>query len=115
MHKNRQVMGYTDEQLDLYNQYKEFYGEKTSTELKQILHINDQAKTGNKQQLIDKCADGKTLGKIPKCPICHGGKLRFDYINGNYKCPGYMEDEEFKYCNKLFSMEDIERQEWIEQ
>jgi hypothetical protein len=31
------------------------------------------------------------LGAIPNCSSCAGGKLRFNYQEGTYSCPGYME------------------------
>jgi len=52
--------------------------------------------------LAAKCADGKLFGRIPGCPKCAGGKLRFDSEKGSYKCPGYMEDTDFKNCGAKF-------------
>lgn len=39
---------------------------------------NNQAKVGRKEQLAVRCADGRQFGRIPPCPKCGGGKLRFD-------------------------------------
>ncbi len=47
------------------------------------------------------------------CTACGGGKLRFDYKNGVYTCPGYMDDDEFRNCRKKFDMSEITRSEWI--
>lgn len=55
--------------------------------------LNGQPKTGNKGDLIEKCADGELLGRIPLCSACGGGKPRFDGKTGIYKCPGFMDDE----------------------
>jgi hypothetical protein len=53
------------------------------------------------------------LGKIPRCPSCYGGRLKFDGKTGIYTCPGYMEETDFKNCNKKFSFNEITRTPWI--
>lgn len=75
---------------------------------------NNQSRTGTKHELAQKCADGKILGKIPMCPSCGGGKPRFNRNNGTYTCPGYMDDDEFKNCNKTFVFAEITRDPWVE-
>lgn len=52
----------------------------TLPELKNMLKKNDQYTTGCKDQIVCKVADGITLGKIPRCKKCFGGKYYFDYI-----------------------------------
>ena len=66
---------------------------------------NHQPKTGAKDVLATICADGKFFGRIPNCPSCAGGKLRFDCEKGTYKCPGYMEDTEFRHCRAVFAFD----------
>lgn len=102
----------SSEKEKLYQEYYEKYVALTANELKEILRIffcnedkNNQPKTGTKDTLAEMCADGKLLGRIPNCPKCAGGKLRFDLSKGTYKCPGYMEDTEFKHCKAVFSSE----------
>ncbi len=66
--------------------------------------------TGKKEELVMRCADGKvliiqkyfivkTLGAIPRCSICYGGRPRFNNISGGYRCPGFMEDTTLRICN----------------
>lgn len=87
---------------------------KMSTEkLKEILLANNQTKTGNKSQLAEKCADGELLGRIPSCPECGGGKLRFKWKAALYNCPGFMDDVDFRNCNKIFTMKEIVREPWV--
>ena len=43
------------------------------------------------------------------CTGCGGGKLRFDRKTGIYKCPGYMDDEDFKHCSSTFLINEIVR------
>ena len=59
-----------------------------------------------------KCADGETLGGIPRCPKCGGGYLRFDQRTGIYKCPGYRDDDEYVNCNGTFTRAGITRAKW---
>ncbi|KAL4483343.1 hypothetical protein ABPG72_007985 [Tetrahymena utriculariae] len=107
-------MGYTSEQLLKFKENLTFYEKKTAEYLKALLGVNNQPKTGSKDELLLKCADGKTLGQIPLCSECGGGKLRFDIQTGIYKCPGYMDDDVFQHCGKKFTTEQIVRQPWID-
>lgn len=71
--------GYTP---DEYVKFKEFKGkfEKLSNQaLKDMLQKNLQSKSGNKDELVLKCADGATLGRIPRCPNCFGGRYLLAY------------------------------------
>lgn len=61
-----------------------------------------------------KVADGKVLGAIPRCPSCFGGRPRFDYISGMYRCPGYRDDEDFVNCNRTYNLGDLTRTSWEE-
>jgi hypothetical protein len=63
--------------------------------------------------LITKCADGETLGAIPKCTSCGGGFLRFDQKTGVYKCPGYRDDEDYVNCSASFFKSAITRSDWV--
>lgn len=57
--------------------YDELMG-STVVKLKELLVLNDQPKTATKDILCERVADGFVLGKIPKCPVCLGG--RFFYL-----------------------------------
>ena len=35
------------------------------------------------------------------------------FIN-RYKCPGFRDDVEYKFCNKTFTFTEITREKWIE-
>lgn len=94
-------------------QLKEDLSDKTVDQLKAMSRLNDQKITGSKKELIDRIADGIVLGAIPKCLKCGGGRPRFDANKGTYKCPGYMEDEDYVNCNKTFTMADLPRTPWV--
>merc|ERR1712232_130572 len=56
-----------------------YYQAKTIAQLKAVLESNSQLKGGTKQELVDRCVDGKLFGKLPRCPQCGGGVLRVVY------------------------------------
>lgn len=58
--------------------------------------------SGNKDEMVQKIADGIVLGRIPRCTSCFGGRPRFDYKTGKYTCPGYRDDVDYKNCHKVF-------------
>jgi len=96
--------------LKKIEQYRDELGDKKVDELKEMLRSNDQALKGTKSELIAKVADGMALGRIPRCPKCFGGRLRFE--NGKYICPGYGDDEG-KYHRCTFKSADVKREEWV--
>ena len=104
--------GYTADQKAKYNELKDELGSKTNDQLKEMLRKNDQATTGTKKELIEKVADGKVLGKIPRCPNCFGGRPKFNPATGMYNCPGYHDDERFRFCKKKYTMEELPRETW---
>jgi len=108
------LKGYTAEQLKKYNELLEELNKHSINELKEMLRKNDQTMSGTKKELVQRVADGKVLGKIPRCPRCAGGRPKFDAKTGMYKCPGYRDDEDFKFCNKKYTMEELPREEWVD-
>merc|ERR1711907_498967 len=54
----------------------------TNDKLKKLLKANDQSQTGNKAGLVAKCAFGLAFGKLPRCPACFGGKIKFRLNDG---------------------------------
>mmetsp|Transcript_18825 Transcript_18825/g.59197 ORF Transcript_18825/g.59197 Transcript_18825/m.59197 type:complete len:241 (+) Transcript_18825:54-776(+) len=80
----------------------------TAAKLKELLRLNDQVVTGTKAQLVARAADGKAFGALPRCPKCSGGRIRHEA--GVYKCPGYMDDEEFMPCD--YQSEAVDRLPW---
>eukprot|EP00054_Salpingoeca_dolichothecata_P038902 m.14747 g.14747 ORF g.14747 m.14747 type:complete len:229 (-) comp9318_c0_seq1:100-786(-) len=90
----------------VYDKLYEEFAAKQVPELKDLLRKNDMKVTGNKHELLDRCADGKQFGALPRCPKCSGGKLRVKYAQkhghggqGQFSCPGYMDDEDFVFCH----------------
>jgi len=95
--------------VELCNEYEDKY---TMKDLKELLKLNDQSSSGNKPELVERVADGQVLGKIARCKTCFGGKPRFNYETGGYHCAGYRNDDEYIFCNKVYSFEDLLREAW---
>ena len=106
--------GYTSAQHSEFKSLLSTLASLSNEELKQICRKNEQKTTGTKAELIARVADGQVLGRIPKCGACGGGRLRFNAKGGTYACPGYMEDDTFVHCSKVFGMEEIARAPWSE-
>ena len=104
--------GYTTDQYNKFNKLKSELESSTINELKDILRKNGQKVTGTKPELIDRVADGKVLGAIPKCPSCGGGRPKWDAKTGKYTCPGYMEDLDFINCHKKYLASELQRSPW---
>merc|ERR1711934_18230 len=85
--------------------------------LKDLLRLNDQKVTGNKDALVFMCTDAKLYGCLPKCPECGGGRMQVSYATrwghggqGKWRCKGYYDDDEFVHCNH--SEEYMDRPAW---
>ncbi|XP_073033564.1 poly [ADP-ribose] polymerase 1-like [Primulina eburnea] len=61
----------------------------TSSELREMLEVNDQDLKGSELDLRERCADGMLFGALSKCPLCSGW-LR--YSSGMYRCCGYLSE-----------------------
>ena len=106
--------GYTLPQFTEFKSLLDTLQTLSTEELKQICRKNDQKITGTKSELIERVADGRVLGRIPKCAECGGGRLRFNAKTGVYTCPGYMEDDQFVRCSKSFQAKEVQRTTWSE-
>lgn len=104
--------GYTPDQYTKFVNTKKILDESSVQQLKEMCKTNGQKVTGTKPELIERVADGKILGAIPKCNSCGGGRPKWDAKTANYRCPGYMEDSDFIFCNKKFAFSEIQRTPW---
>ena len=112
--KELDLPGYNEQENKKYRELQSDLEKRNVPTLKEMLKKNDQNISGNKDELITRIADGmvrkeiililkKLLGQIPCCPECKKGKLKFNNLTGKYRCPGYMDENEFKHCNKTFN------------
>ncbi|XP_042046577.1 poly [ADP-ribose] polymerase 1-like isoform X1 [Salvia splendens] len=61
----------------------------TTSELKEMLEVNEQDSKGSELDLRARCADGMFFGALAKCPICSGC---LHYSSGMYRCSGYLSE-----------------------
>ncbi|CAD8073699.1 unnamed protein product [Paramecium sonneborni] len=101
---------YTLDQYQAYLKAIKDWSSKTNQEIKDNLRKNLQSMTGNKDELLNKIADGIVLGSIPRCPHCFGGRPKFNQATGSYFCVGYRDDTDFKFCNKVIT--SLDRTPW---
>lgn len=59
----------------------------TTTELREMLEVNEQDSAGSEYDLRERCADGMLFGALGKCPLCSGS---LHYSGGQYRCHGYV-------------------------
>ena len=85
--KEAKCKGYTEDEQKRYKDLVATYSAMTNDQLKGILRANAQSMTGDKNKLVDKCADGELLGAMPKCNACGGGYLKWDSKKGKSPLP----------------------------
>ncbi|XP_057798060.1 poly [ADP-ribose] polymerase 1 [Salvia miltiorrhiza] len=61
----------------------------TTSELKEMLEVNEQDTRGSELDLRARCADGMFFGALAKCPMCSGW---LNYSSGMYRCSGYLSE-----------------------
>ncbi|XP_020591217.1 poly [ADP-ribose] polymerase 1 [Phalaenopsis equestris] len=62
----------------------------TTSELREMLELNEQDSAGSEHDLRERCADGMLFGALEKCPLCSGS---LHYSGGQYRCHGYVSAE----------------------
>jgi len=89
---------------------------KSVAALGAMLAKNGLAKSGRKEDLLDRAAEAKALGVPPLCPLCEKSKLRFSKATGNYSCPGFFDEEakHFKKCKGPGDDAELARTTWQE-
>lgn len=83
----------------------------TGAQLSAELEKNNQPKTGKKDELVQRVAEGRVLGRLPVCPKCEKGRLRWSRIGGMHTCPGFV-DEEGNPRRCSFKAAEVERLPW---
>lgn len=99
--------GYTLEQYRTFKKFCEKLSSCTPEKLKAECELNQQSVTGNKLDLLERVADGRTLGRAPKCAEC-SGCLRYLPRTSEFLCL------ELTTCGKRIPSSQVERGEWEE-
>ena len=81
------------QEMDQHKQLKEAYSKMTVKQLDDELTDNNAIKSGNKEEKINRCIDGRIFGALPVCPTCQFGKLRVrcpvcSEVRGRGRCRG---------------------------
>ena len=89
----------------------------TLPDLKSCLRANEQLVGGTKPELVDRCADRKVYGNVPRCPTCRIGRLKVVYPRayghggqGTFTCPGGYDDDQYVRC--AFRSQSVARPAW---
>ncbi|CAD7933017.1 unnamed protein product [Amoebophrya sp. A120] len=93
---------------------KEEIRKKTVAQLGAMLATNKLAKSGPKQELIDRVAEGRVLGVLPKCFVCEKGSLKWSRTDGSIRCAGFFDEAAGRMtrCKGPPKDEKIERLAW---
>lgn len=76
------------------------------------LRKNDQPRTGKKEELVSRVAEGRVLGALPSCPKCKHGQIHWSRLGGWFSCPGYY-DRDLKTTRRcFFRSKEMKRKEW---
>jgi len=107
----------SDEQFKAFQAAKDLYSKKNNAQLQAMLSKNGLPKSGAKQLLIERAAEGKALGVPPLCPTCDKGRLQFSRVTGGISCPGFFDDDakRFKKCKGPAADFQMVRTEWTEE
>ena len=106
------------QEMDQHKQLKEAYSKMTVKQLDDELTDNNAIKSGNKEEKINRCIDGRMFGALPVCPTCQFGKLRvrsydskwLHEARGSYFCPGNRDASGWQACP--FKAETVTRAAW---
>ncbi|EAR97625.1 poly polymerase and DNA-ligase Zn-finger region family protein (macronuclear) [Tetrahymena thermophila SB210] len=108
------LAGYTAAEKAKYEKYYEEALKLSVAAIKQALKKNGMTQNGNKQEIASRMADCQTMGTLPNCSKCGGGRLRFNQQDGTYFCKGYMDDADFVNCSAKYPKSEITRGTWTD-
>jgi len=106
----------TEQQLAAIAEAKAKAASKNSAWLGAALAKNGLAKTGRKDELVERVAENQVLGVPPKCTLCEKKVLNWSRGTGKFSCPGFFDDESksFKKCKGPAEGADLRRTPWQE-
>jgi len=97
--------GYTLEEYRAYRKQCDLLSSSSLDDLKSECERNLQPVSGNKLDLVERVADGRTLGRAGKCQACSSG-LRYVPRSSEFLCV------ETAKCGKRFPSSGLEREPW---
>mmetsp|Transcript_64500 Transcript_64500/g.181456 ORF Transcript_64500/g.181456 Transcript_64500/m.181456 type:complete len:283 (+) Transcript_64500:159-1007(+) len=84
----------------------------TAAQLQAELARNSQVRSGKKEELVQRVAEGRALGALPGCPKCERGQIHWSRIGGWYSCPGYFDGDAGVQKRCFFRSQDVKRGKW---
>jgi len=99
---------FTEKQYADFQQHKAELSKKNATQLGAMLAKNGMAKSGKKDDLVERVAECKVLGALPLYPTCEKGRLKWQRESGLYTCPGYFDDEQSRMVRCKGPQKDVE-------
>jgi len=101
----------TSSQLDLVKGETYRLSQLPTKLLQSMLTLNNQKKTGTKEELVNRCVDGILRGALPRCPLCQIGHLW--YAGGKYRCNGSYDRTQGGKLPCSFEANNVQRGSWI--
>ena len=89
------------------------YGQMKMEALRQLLSLNGQSGSGVKDELVERCVEGRLRGVLGKCDRC-GGSLF--YAAGRVHCKGRFDvnTRQRTVCGRHWPDEALQRRQWRE-
>lgn len=78
--------------VDIDSAY-EYYKTMKLDEVKDVLRWNGQHRSGTKPVLLVKCLDGQMYGRLARCSVCAGGRLKLCDDGLTVKCMGTFDED----------------------
>mmetsp|Transcript_71495 Transcript_71495/g.155295 ORF Transcript_71495/g.155295 Transcript_71495/m.155295 type:complete len:290 (-) Transcript_71495:310-1179(-) len=101
-----------DKQFQKVQAFEEKLKPVTTAQLQAELALNDQVRNGKKPELVQRVAEGRVLGSLPRCPRCKKGRIHWSRIGGWYNCPGYYDGEDRMQKRCYFRAQELKRGPW---
>ena len=76
------------------------------------LQKNQQTRTGKKEDLVSRVAEGRVLGSLPPCPRCEHGQVHWSRLGGWFSCPGYFDKEKREQKRCYWRSQELKRKAW---
>ncbi|CAE7596377.1 unnamed protein product [Symbiodinium sp. CCMP2456] len=76
------------------------------------LQKNNQTRTGKKEDLVSRVAEGRVLGSLPACPRCTHGQVHWSRLGGWFSCPGYFDKGDMLQKRCFWRSKELKRKAW---
>ena len=88
------------------------YNKMKNNDLKDILRWNGQFLTGTKPYMLIKCIDGHVRGRLARCNLCSGGKLKLAEDMKTVTCGGTFDEDTHARISCLYRATVAEAPRW---